>query len=496
MSAKVAPDEPHKGRYLDRGRTRSDTSTESTTHNEPEPLAQKRSVLFTPSATVLHSSGKLSMQIARTDSISSMSSNNRWVTDGEASPSRGLELKVLVDMSPHERSLVRGAQKLSARRIARREGSFSSFSNSSRSTENSSKTGSTGVQRMPSLKKIASSGLVRPVIIFSAAIFSKLRTSLYKNKKVAAQITRLWRECVVNVFLHKGTWTLGDYMNYHLSLYCFLEPLDNEGQTPLDAYADLADVAWDTAIDDWDSDTQGRKTLDFNTFFDSVFELATCYADDRTAASFIRFLKELHRGVTVENKEAPSDRTWRFKHPATNDAHGCRAAVDTLRALVCKLSMAAHPGVDPHGAVTAWLSVHGGRPLTYGPEEGASMISVPMDLMAALVNAAVEAKRDGDHKSEQQAQQVLSWVSSSEHYECSDDASRGRLVSLYRALDAGMDGRISALDVLSGGGAGERHGGASADFNHKMRRAVRGAGLLGQLSALKRSLSLKKASAN
>ena len=60
-----------------------------------------------------------------------------------------------------------------------------------------------------------------------------------------------------------------------------------------DVSADMIDVAWASAIEDWESDTRGRHRLDFACFHDSVFELACCYADEHTAASYARFLKDV-----------------------------------------------------------------------------------------------------------------------------------------------------------------------------------------------------------
>merc|ERR1719271_1552479 len=81
------------------------------------------------------------------------------------------------------------------------------------------------------------------------------------------------------------------------------------------------------------------------------------------------------------------------------------------------------------------------------------MIGTPMELMAALVKVAPVASGAAENEIEQRVKQILSWVSTAKDHECTDNASRGRLVSLYRALDFGNDGRISARDILAGDGA-------------------------------------------
>ena len=135
-------------------------------------------------------------------------------------------------------------------------------------------------------------------------------------------------------------------------------------------------------MEDWESDTKGRKTLDFNTFFDSMFELCTCYADDRTAASYIRFLTELVAGTTKKNPEGPNGKSWAFRHPTTADNKGLGLAVDRVRSLVRDLASSA----DPEGGVPAWLmKFGGGRTLTHGPDAGG-----PMNLTLAAWQASAK----------------------------------------------------------------------------------------------------------
>lgn len=459
--AQVAPD---RIRYLDRGK--SAASTEK---------------LVTIAANV--------PIIERNSSMNSVSesSQNRWVgMDGSGSPSRGVQLKDLKDMSPNDRLLLRDAQKLSVRRDMRRGGSFSSLSSSSKSSKRSAGTRVGGpppvtiaphpsmppLVKSPSLIKMASGGL-RQILGFSVAIAGRLKRSLQNNKKVKALITRLWRECVVSTYLHKNTWALEDYMDYHLSLYCFLEPRDHPGCSPESALADSIDVAWETAMEDWESDTEGRKALDFSTFFDSMFELCTCYADDRTAASYARFLTELVAGTTQKNPEAPNGKSWAFQHPATADKKGLDQAVHQLRSLVPDLASRA----DPEGGVPAWLTKFGGgRTLAHGPDAGSPMIAMPADLMAALLKSLDVVRDAGDARAEQRLKEVLEWISSDGQHECRDDASRGRLTSLYRALDAGKDGRISEADILAGGTALAR-----ANLN-KLSRGAKFVAAIKQLS--------------
>lgn len=199
-------------------------------------------------------------------------------------------------------------------------------------------------------------------------------------------------------------------------------------------------------MEDWESDTEGRKILDFNTFFDSMFELCTCYADDRTAVSYVRFLNELVVGVTRKNPEAPNGKSWRFQHPTTADKTGLEKAVVTLRRVTRDMASTS----DPEGGLPSWISKFGGgRTLTHGPEAGAPMIAMPADLMAALLKSLDVVRESGDSQSESRLREVLGWISADEQHECRDEGSRGRLTAVFRALDAGMDGRLSAADFTA-----------------------------------------------
>lgn len=109
-------------------------------------------------------------------------------------------------------------------------------------------------------------------------------------------------------------------------------------------------------------------------------------------------------------------------------------------------------------ALRAWVTQHGSGFEAKAPPT----IGTPADLMMALLNsgeaaAAVVTEITPDDASGGMGKQspaeswdaLLSWISDDIGHEVSDDASRGRLVSLYRMLDANQDGRISADDLVA-----------------------------------------------
>ena len=253
----------------------------------------------------------------------------------------------------------------------------------------------------------------------------------------------------------------------HLSLYCFLEPLDHPGSSAIEARADMVSVAWESAIEDWEGDTKGRARLDMSTFSDSVFELATCYAEELTVNGFVRFLKQLHGGTTIAEDDdgdgaaqlsrsgsrgarpksrGGGQRRWRQTYPLERDRQAVGANADKVRAVLRDIASA---------GVEAWVAQHGGQAPCFASGGDSTTtttcVGTPADLMAALMVSADEAHGAGNKSAEARLREVLSWISPADaHHELKDDVARGRLISLFRALDAGsQDGRLSATDFAA-----------------------------------------------
>jgi hypothetical protein len=386
-------------------------------------------------------------------------------------------------MSAEERELRRADLKLSHRRLLRKQFSTetSLVSSPLPSPKPAPPSRLSGSFRSLTMRRMAGSFVRR------LRAKEPETTPLKERKKIRAHISRLWRVCVVGNYLNAGTWTLEDYMNYHLSLYCFLEPLDNPGSTAEIARAEMTDVAWASALEDWAGDTRGlpRSKLDFSTFFDSVFELTECYATAPTLPAYCDFLIALFEGTTISYDElmqlegrqprqprrrswapsglrSPSSRTprmpsaagrWRQVYPLEKDADAVAKAADDVRSAVC--SMAGSSKDD----LAKWLQVHGARSWTRGGGSANARdptIDTPADLMAALLQAADEARDAARPATEKLLRSTLRWISPSEGHELVDDACRGRVVSLMRRLDSGermADGRLSAADLLARGDA-------------------------------------------
>ena len=292
-------------------------------------------------------------------------------------------------------------------------------------------------------------------------------STLRKEQKIVDLVTRLWT-ATRSQYMQKGAWTFDMYMDYHLSLYHYLEKIDPSSGQPRseeELKESILDTAWDSGIEDWESDSSGRKHLAFTAFFSSVFELTTLYAEAKTVADFTRFLKGLIEGTTTkpENFKEHGERDWRYKYPRDSSVEALDAARSALRTAFAmpdtmripqgssgpKSPGAAHkhlPPPSPRSATAvmekleSWIDQHG---FVQGELEDAS-ISTPADLMVALASSCDAAAPAGDG-----FKTVCDWITTHPKREVTDDASRGRLISLFYCLDAtSCDGRLTANDLL------------------------------------------------
>lgn len=349
------------------------------------------------------------------------------------------------------------------------------------------------------ISKAIGMGAAGAVSLFGVRLRSKQLASLRKSKKIEKEVTRLWRLAVLDdVQSSGGSWTLEKYMDYHLSLYCHLEGL--ESGVDSGGREAMVDVAWESALEDWETDTAGRRIMHFHAFFDSVFELCECHVEDRSVSSFVEFLTELIDGTTVEKgqesfrqsrrardskEKASRPRTWRQAYPKPHNedaalnaaAEAFRkallgpafyeseklttelakgATIPTTEVVTIKSRMAAAKR-DAGIRIDEWLKQHGelqpDPSLSAAPATGkrrssirteevrslVASIGTPADLLLAMITTMeeVEASEMTDSDATTAAwKKVLNWISEDDAHELTDDASRCRLVMMFRKLGA------------------------------------------------------------
>ena len=368
--------------------------------------------------------------------------------------------------------------------------------------------------------------------IFGARLRKRQLARLKTSSSLRDLVDRLWRETVASDFMMEGgQWTLEQYMNYHLSLFCYLQVHHSqedveEPPTIKEARATMIDSAWESALEDWENDRKAAREraatkeaekamannisiqyidkaavpicMDFESFFDSMFELVSYYANSQTETSFLSFLNELIEGITVRNtsitspgaasqskwkslkaklpgaapksfaevalaatknkkKMGAGSRSWQNSYPRQLIPRTeMSAAIQNLRIGLLGSTYAAQAPTttDPvkrkklrrEGStrISAWVSEHG-----CVQNGGQACIGTPADLMLAILNTYDNVKE----KSQRTAlEEVLSWVSSEIDHEIGvdDEAARARLIALFRALDtagAQFDARISTSDL-------------------------------------------------
>lgn len=115
--------------------------------------------------------------------------------------------------------------------------------------------------------------------------------------------------------------TLKEYMDYHLSCYFFVTSIEED--------CDVADLsfdspcinlydAWENALLDWRADTEemqkmyGSRTLHFDSFRDSVFELVDMYTTTTDETQYIGYMRKLVQQISASAKPGSRKPTsWR-----------------------------------------------------------------------------------------------------------------------------------------------------------------------------------------
>ena len=163
-------------------------------------------------------------------------------------------------------------------------------------TDRRSRVSETVVQRMSVVVTSIKSTIM--VGLFTKRLRQQQLTKLKDSKKVGKQVQTLWQAAAAD-YMSDGRWTLRNYQNYHLSLYFFLNSIDPHPEPHAEMERSMLDTAWQSGLDDWESDTAGRKQLNYGAFFDSIFELTSLYTEERTEKAFVSFLKQVRVRLRV-----------------------------------------------------------------------------------------------------------------------------------------------------------------------------------------------------
>ena len=170
-----------------------------------------------------------------------------------------------------------------------------------------------------------------------AAIAKRRRLRLLPE--INSLISALW-----GVAVKRGVrMDLKAYMDYHLSCYYFVTAMDaNEEVSTLDkASISLCD-AWENAICDWVEDTElmkkqyGNRSLHYDSFRDSVFELIDLYTPTTDEKQYVGYLRRLVRQISVvDARGVPL--SWRHQWPKGKVAtKAARKLAGALRASIAR----------------------------------------------------------------------------------------------------------------------------------------------------------------
>lgn len=166
--------------------------------------------------------------------------------------------------------------------------------------------------------------------------------------EVTTLVEEMWRACNPQM----GRVSLASYADYHLSCFIYIQ----EKETPGDSSIDLID-AWESAIDDWISDTQGsldhvqKRVLHFQLFRDSIFELVDLYTPTLDGERYVAYLKVLIKAITVTRGGTREIRhRWHKAQPSRDATELCRALRDQLTE-----EQLEHPEAAIESVYESWL---------------------------------------------------------------------------------------------------------------------------------------------
>lgn len=210
------------------------------------------------------------------------------------------------------------------------------------------------------------------------------------------------------------------YMDYHTSLFCFLT-----GQSDL---ATFASKAWDAAIDDWESDTQGWDDLHYEAFHDSVFEIIDLHTSHVSRFLYVRYAKAVVRGITngIEGK-----RKWRQTWPHDKRPDECDKLLAALRAEV-GVQETSDSGKDQKRVARAFKEWREETQEVPHEEEGEE-------------EGDVAPGREGKLSMEMFEAALARRLKSAELLQSLKDVAV--LTAMFRRCDADVDGRLSVSDL-------------------------------------------------
>ena len=193
-----------------------------------------------------------------------------------------------------------------------------------------------------------------------AAIAKRRRLRLLPE--INSLISALW-----GVAVKRGVrMDLKAYMDYHLSCYYFVTAMDgNEEVSTLDkASISLCD-AWENAICDWVEDTElmkkqyGNRSLHYDSFRDSVFELIDLYTPTTDEKQYVGYLRRLVRQISVvDARGVPL--SWRHQWPKGKVAtKAARKLAGALRASIAREEGVSESDVGEEISPALWRVAHG-----------------------------------------------------------------------------------------------------------------------------------------
>ena len=269
----------------------------------------------------------------------------------------------------------------------------------------------------------------------------KKRKQLRTLPEINNLVAQLWGLSVKRLGMRM---TLRDYMDYHLSCFYFVTAME-EGK-PIEQVGDSIDLffAWENAVCDWLSDTDeclkkyGNRSLHFDSFRDSVFELIDLYTPTTDSAQYVGYLKQLIKQIAATDSAGTP---LRWRHPWPKVTSNAKKLTEVLRGALVKEGEA-----KLSARFGEW---HGNQ------EEGRKEVirdEADVNGEGELTDEQLNARYDAwDELMPQGLAQAYEELVGGLVVRAPHDVERSEvaLVGVFRMLDVDLSGGISSKDVVN-----------------------------------------------
>ena len=290
-----------------------------------------------------------------------------------------------------------------------------------------------------------------PQLGWQGSRYKNIVDGVHEHREAIAKRKRLRLLPEINRIISQ-LWTIGTrrgarmdlraYMDFHRSCFFFVSAI--EEQMTVDDVEPLVEPfeAWENGVCDWKQDTEtmlelyGSRTLHFDSFRDSVFELIDLYTPTTDEKQYIGYLRKLVRQIAVVDGNGVPIR-WRHPWSSANGAKKLAMAIrdmtgaQTADALHARFASWLKAQEDARTELVRAEAIASGLKLSEGGLH--ELLDVWEELMPSGLWLVCEGLAEGEH---------ASLPAPLEDFDPED------IVGLVRVLDIDCTGGVSRDDLV------------------------------------------------